>query len=546
MKTRILTTYAILSILLMVTIFTGLSCKKLKDVTDGAKLIVDFNIIETSIDVKLYDAKTGQLIGFDDDKSVTITITGSDKNGVLDATGLQPANNQYLSQKGILGLALNPNSEYTPSSMRTVSFNIVARLEGYLTTSQHVSLSATGKNFVRINMVALDNPPDGVTVLNESGLGNVFNGQLEESVVVTTPGNMAELTIPAGITMKDADGIALSGPLDILLVHFDNTVDEAMSAFPGGLMTNVNLMDGSTADGMFFSAGFVAIEIRDGSGRQAKTFENGTLGLISVVGDNTFNPEAQRNVAAGDVIPLWSYDEETGMWTEEDELIIESNEGSFQISAQLSHLSYFNFDWFWTEYCTYGPEFNFIVNGDVCDCFPLEGVMRRQSDNAVISWLYFWICQDEPVQTFFAPANIPVYIEWFDENNPTITVNAEYQPTMIDNLCQGTPITIYLTAVPYGTIVTAEVEAYCASDPNFIIRPNFSVYFHKAGDLNLRYAEMVNGYAEICGVEVGATYYIFCYYDGTYYYEPFTVTQTSYEYINFELPAEVCSEVFGY
>jgi hypothetical protein len=546
MKKRLFSIYSVIAVLLVGIVFAGMSCKKFSDITEGTKLIVDFSLIETSIDVRVFDAKTGNLIGQDGDGNVSIRITGADKDGVVDATGLQPENQQYTTQKGMLGLGLNPASEYTPSQMRRVSFNIVAHADGYLSTSQHVSISATGKNFVRINMVALDNPPEGVTVVREENVGTLVGGQLEEPLLIVTPGGKAELTIPAGVLMKDADGTLLQGNLDVLLVHFDNAVEEALAAFPGGLMTNATTLDGNSTDGMFFSAGFVAIEIKDANDRQAKTFEGGTLGLLAEVSPETYNPFAQRNVAAGDEVPFWSYDENTGSWTEEGNYTVTNNAGVFELSAEISHLSYFNFDWFWTEFCYYGVDFEFVVQGEICDCFPLQGIMRRQSDNAFIAWVEMWVCQGEPVHTFFAPANMPVYIEWLDNLNPTISVDAQYQPTYIEDLCEDITVTVYLTAIPYGTTVTAEVEVYCPSDPDFIIRPNFGVWYHKSGDINnWRYAEMVNGFAEICGVELGETYYFFAYYDGNYYYEPFTVTEANYEYVGFELPAEVCDEVFG-
>ncbi|MBU1008699.1 MAG: hypothetical protein KKD74_01065 [Bacteroidetes bacterium] len=547
MKTNKITIYSVLAVFMLTAVFTGLSCKKLTNATDGAKLIIDYNLIKTTIDVSLYDAKTGELIGREGDKNVRITVTGSDKGGIIDATGMQPANQQYSTQRGMLGLAIVPDNQYAPTAMRPVAFNVVASLDGYLATSQHVSISAPGKNFVRINMVDIENPPAGVTVGKQDGVGNVVGGSVLETVTVSTPGSKAVLTLPAGVVLRDADGNPLEGSLNVLMAHFDNTVDEAMAAFPGGAMSNVTRADGTNSDGMFFSAGFVSIEIRDAAGRQAKTIENGTLELVSVVSPLTYNPEAQRNILAGDAVPVWSFDEATGMWTEEDGTTIVSSGGNLQMTAQLAHLSYFNFDWFWTEYCTYGAEFHFELDNPVCDCFPMYGVMKRQSDNAIIKYVYFWVCGSDPVYTFYAPANLPVYIEWDASYSPAITIDPGSQPTYIENLCSSTPVTVILHANidPQTTTVTADISAYCASQPDVIIRPSFSVWFHKEGDWNWRYASMTNGYAEICGVEIGATYYVFIYYNGSYYYEPFVVTQASYEYINYELPADVCSDVFG-
>lgn len=81
MKRRFFSIYPIIALLLTGIVFTGLSCKKLSDVTEGAKLIVDFSLIETSIEVRVFDAATGEMIGQDDNRNVTIRITGIDKDG---------------------------------------------------------------------------------------------------------------------------------------------------------------------------------------------------------------------------------------------------------------------------------------------------------------------------------------------------------------------------------------------------------------------------------------------------------------------------------
>jgi hypothetical protein len=477
--------------------------------------------------------------------SVNAQITGRDSEGVMDITGVQHQSMQYASQRGMLGLALLPNSSFTPSLSNPISFNVVGNVSGYLATSQKVTLVASGRNQIRVNMVRLDNPPEGVTVSRETGVSSAIAGRVENPATVQTPGGRARVEMPAGIVLRDAGGEPLSGSLDMTVVHFDNTVEEALASFPGGLMPTVTRSDGSTEDGMFYSAGFVAIELTDASGRQAATFEDGTISLEAIINPQTFNPETNGNVAAGDQVPLWSYNENTGEWKEESLANIVQNGGELTSTVELTHLSYYNFDWFYGDYCYEGVPFVFSATNPTCDCYVMQGAMYRQIDNSFMTYVYMWVCGDQPVYTQYAPSGVPVYIEWEDDYYNNITIAPASQPTLIDDLCSGTPVQVNVVSQPSNGI-TIEVEVYCASEPNVIIRPSFGAWYRGVNDWNWRWAEMVNGYAEICDVEVGQTYVVGIYYDNDWYETEVTVTQESYSYVGFELPADVCSEVFGF
>lgn len=535
------------SSLLLLSLFLISSCDKLEDIGDGAKLIIDYNLIETTVDVQLYDAATGELIGRDGDASVKVKITGPDKEGVMDITGLQNTDMQYASQRGMLGLALIPEAAYTPSESRPVVFNIVTEMSGYLTTSQKITVVSEGRNQFRINMVRLDNPPRGVTVKRETGVTTAIDGRIQDPAAVSTPTGKATIEIPADIVMRDSGGNPLSGSINVDVVHFDNTSDEALAAFPGGLMPTVTRTDGSVADGMFYSAGFLAIEITDASGRHATTFENGTVRMEAVVSPETFNPETNEPVAAGDIVPVWSYDENTGEWTEEGVSTMQNVNGQLVADFELTHLSYYNFDWFYGAYCYQGAAFQFVADNPISGCYVMEGAMYRQDDNAFLMYIYMWVCPDEPVYTSYAPSGIPVKIVWNESNYPNITIAPSSQPTLISDLCGGGPIQVaVLNNTSNTTTVTIDVEAYCANEPDVIIRPSFSAWYRPISNWNWNPVTMENGYAEIMGVEIGNTYIVGIYYDNQWFETEVVVTAGEYTYVGIDLPADVCSEVFGY
>lgn len=536
------------SILLLSGLFFNSSCNKLKDTADGAKLIINYNIIETTVDIQLYDAATGELIGRDGSASANVKITGPGKDGVIDITGKQNQNMQYASQRGMVGLALIPNAAYTPSAGNPVVFNAVANMPGYLSASQKITVVSAGRTQVRINMVNLENPPQGVEVSREAGVTLASNGRIENPATVNTPNGRAKIEIPEGIVMRDSEGNQLSGSINVDLIYFDNTNDDALAAFPGGLMPSVTMLDGSTANGMFYSAGFVAIEITDASGRHAAAFENGTVKMEAIVSPETYNPETNGRVAAGDVVPVWSYDENTGEWAEEGSTTMQLVNGQLVADFPLTHLSYYNFDWFYGDYCYQGITFNFVPDNPISSCYLMQGTMYRQDDNAYLTSVYMWVCPNDPVHTLYAPGGVPVKIVWDDSNYPDISVASSSQPTFIDDLCSGGPANINIAHnVSSNTkTIIIDVEAYCASELSIVIRPSFSAWYRPVNNWNWLPVTMENGYAEIMGVQVGAAYVVGIYYDGQWFETEVEVTNEEYSYVGFELPADVCSEVFGY
>ncbi|MFZ4708032.1 MAG: hypothetical protein ACOYMF_18665 [Bacteroidales bacterium] len=544
MKLKIISRFLFLGLLAILALMPQSGCNKFENITDGVKIIIDYNLIKTTIDVQLVDASTGNLVGHDGSISVKATITGEDRDGLIDITGMQHNDYVYMSQNGFLSLGLQPNTAYTPSESNPISFNIVVEHDGYLATSQHIVITNEGRNFVVIKMVNLEQPPSGVSVIQQPNAGSSNgSGMVESEIIVTTADGKASLTIPEGIVIKDVFGNPLQGSLNVILVHFDNTDPEALAAFPGGLTTNVTRIDGSSEDGMFYSAGFVAIEISDESGRIASTFTNGVLTLKAEVSAQTYNPETQAQVLSGDDIQLWSYDELTGMWKEESTITVTETDGKLHLETPLTHLSYYNFDWFYSENCASGVAIYFNLDQPVCDCYMMYGTMYRQADNAYMKTVSMWVCGTDPVYTSYVPSGVPVYIDWNEEINNLSVVN---NPTYIQNLCDvNTPVYVEVSNPTPTSSITIDVEAYCASNPDVVIRPSFGAYFRTLDSYNWRYAEMTNGYANICDVTVGETYVVGVYFENTWYETEVTVEQSEYSYVGFELPADVCSEVFG-
>ncbi|PLX08073.1 MAG: hypothetical protein C0598_12470 [Marinilabiliales bacterium] len=530
-----------ISLALVILIFAD-ACK-VKNPLEGAKLILNYDILNTYINVQFQDAATGNLIGFNDNTQVRVIVTGDGSEAVLDNTGVQK--DEYKSSNGFMGLALNPNTEFVPSNTNPIKFTLVAKLDGYISTSQSMTITEEGTYNVKIVMTDISNPPNGVIVQEEKGVGNLEagSGTVQEEIGIKTQGDELEIIIPEGTVIKDGNGNPLGGSLDITLVYFDNLLDESLAAFPGGLMTRVN-QNGETLDGAFFSAGFAAIEITDENGVSAETFEENPVLLNMGIQAPTYNPETQASIAAGDQLPVYSYNTDNGEWTLEQTVTVESGSRSdFMATAELTHLSYWNFDWFWSFYCTYGVQFKFVGDYAGCGCAEVSGIMRKQADNTFFSYIYFYACDGQLNPTYYAPADMPVYIDWIDNGCSGIVVQEDM--TYIDNLCSTDIIEVTLTTNGANrTNITVDASAYCVSNPDVEIRPTYGAYFRPVDSYCWRWSFMYNGYVEICDVEIGKEYVIGTYFNGEWYETNYTVQSADIFLWDIQLPSEACEQIF--
>jgi len=518
---------------------------------DGTKLIINYDIVKTKMNFKFLDAATGEQIAQTNKGSdVSVTITGTDKNAVIDVTGIELENHHAQTVNGFLTLGLNPNSEYVPSSDNPISFIVVAKADGYISTSMPIKIYQEGNYQFKIMMVKLDDPPEGVTVEEESNAGDLNNGEVAQDITVETGGSEASITFNQGMTMTGDNGSPLNGSIDVMVTHFDNLNDQALEAFPGGLTPDVN-QNGTLESGIFFSAGFVAVEVVDASGNKAAQFSGGTATLEMTVNPETYNPETKGPVKPGDEIPLYSYDPETGTWTYEQTVTVKEGEKGLTVTAEISHLSYWNLDWFYSENCDYGVTLNILTDGSLCSDVFIEGTIRKVADDSYISTIYPYLEGGEDHITFqYAPAGIPVYIEWNTEDNYSCGTNTELVviPAVLDipDLCSTESYDVMISNPSPGPSVVIDVSAYCADNPDLVIYPTFGGWYRPVENYCWNYITMIDGHAEICDVEVGRTYVVGTYFYGNWYEETVTVTQSYYNYMNIELTPEICDELSGW
>ncbi len=544
MNTKSNTIWVVIVALLL---FIPTSCKKITNPLDNLKLIIDYNLIKTTVDFHIKDAATGQFLGAEASNNALIIISGRDAQGIVDPIGARLKDNSLKVNRGLASVGISPAPAYTPSESKPVQFSIVVMSPGYLTTTTQISITQTGRHFVEVVLVRLNNTPNGVMATQQNGAATLQNGAVINGATIVVPETGTSLSLPQGLVMRDANGNLLQGEINITMVHFDPTNPQAINAFPGGLLPTVKRSNGTVQSGMFYTAGFVAIEITDQNGRVASTFQNGTLGLVTEINSQIYNPNNGGLVAAGNTVGIWSLNESNGQWQEEGSATIMSEDGKLKASAELSHLSYYAFNWFYGNLCEQGRPFNFNISPSLPGSFLIQANIYRQADNVLLTRALMWVSNGQPAYMTGMPTNTPVRIEWNTENSPFLSVSPESQNMLLDQICGSTPAQVNLLVNNNNqfTTITFQVSVYCADQPELVIYPSFTAYCQLASGGPVIPIEMVQGNATVSGITLGEIYTVWVIYEGKEYSAQATPTQNVYSLIDFEIPTEVCNEVFG-
>lgn len=436
--------------------------------------------------------------------SSSVTVVSEDRAKVqADSDG----DYTYAASNGIVSIGLAETQ--TPSSSAPVTVRVSANANGYVPTSTRVQIGSTGDHEFVVNMVDTGDVPEGVTATSKTFTAG---STLEVNSSTTAGEASTAITLPATATIKDESGNALTGTLTATVAHFDSANTEALEAFPGTLAVsfdnlteynadNTNVSNGS---GAFVSGGFTSVVIEDEAGRTAKTFEDTTAKPLSVrmnIASGVTNPDTGVAVKAGDTIPVWSYENDTGEWTYEGKSTVQSDSNGMYVEYQTSHLSYWNLDWFLSANCS-NTSVSLMNAGS-----QRLGVRLARTGGGWSQTLYY-PGDNKPMHLFNAPQNIPVSITVFDP--VTGQSKAVTNGSSISNLCSTTEHTV--TLVPETTpTATVNVSAYaiCSNGntaPSAIPSATVSLLFN--GRLVKTKTTDTNGEVELSGVPPNLNYTI--------------------------------------
>jgi len=514
-------------ILLMIGLLFLINC----DETLFGKLTINYPSIKTQIGVRLIDASTGLPVNTGNPR---IFIEGPDKVQVRDIGGKET----IKIVNGFAGMTLRSGTN--PNLNNPVRVTVICRADGYLSTSRSLTITEHGGYDLFLKMVRIEDPPPGVSGIVHNELVISPTGENPFTVKIKTPtliatGTSATITIPQGTIIRTKNGEPLSGSVTTRVMFFSNQNTESMEAFPGGFSSQVTLNSGTLADVTFLTAGFIAINMTDASGRVAKFFDP-PLEIYMEIPSNTID-NLGNAIADGTEIPIWSYDEETGKWQQEPGVgvvRVSPENGNFYTTFYAEHLSWWNLDWF-DNSCYQGAT---IIINNLSDCPGNSSVYFEllRTDGSFLSSMYHYL----------TPGVNEISFLWVPENTPAllkIKPNASSQPIAelyINDLCNGTYTTDII--LPTSLVpVTASFVGYCPDNPNVQVKPNVSGWYRKVNEWGWTAAHVWNGEVTLC-LEVNTTYIFGSVLDGTWYEYEFTVSQTEYNF-EMELTQEICNSI---
>jgi hypothetical protein len=348
-------TVSCIAILLSVAIY---ACKK---PTDGVDIIISTNTLSKSPNLVLFtnaNAASTTIVP----ASIAVTITGDGASMVQTDDG----GKVYTALNGIMPLSLTRTSKPTPAT--PVVYTISVNPTGFLPVTQTITVTSdTAKLITTIPLVELAKPPVGISSLVKT---TALVAGTSDAAVLTIPSaanapDAVSIAIPAGTKMLDKNGAAINATtLKSSLVYFDAASTGANNSFPGGFNpTTVTGQGGKALTGKvtFITAGFVSINVLAGT-TQVKSFSKPVV-INMEINSALINPLTGVLVKAGDVIPLFSLNEDTGAWTYEGTTTVTKNtNGKLALQYSITHLSGWGNNWF-SEACAAALNFTVHIPG---------------------------------------------------------------------------------------------------------------------------------------------------------------------------------------
>jgi len=171
---------------------------------------------------------------------------------------------------------------------------------------------------------------NGVDRVRIQLLQKVFDQTVDGAAggAASIPGGTGTIDFPAN-SIVDANGDVYTGSVDIAVKYLDPSAEITSQQMPGNLFG----VNEELEERMLASYGMIAVELIDNNGNPLNLGQ-GTPATISM----PVPASMQANAPA--TIPLWSYNEEYGVWVEEGEATLTN--GSYV--GDVSHFSWWNCD----------------------------------------------------------------------------------------------------------------------------------------------------------------------------------------------------------
>ena len=331
MKKKIIYGIAAFSLVGLMAIPYG--CKKISP--DNYTISVNTDVFSAPTSMLFVNAKEGADVQPGD---FALTLSGKDADKVITSLG----KSVYGVTNGFTFLSLKKGVVPTPEN--PIVFKIAGKATGFEEFSYDVVLTSKLESSLEYKLIEEGTTlPTGLSELKTTAA--LTGGSPTAPVVIETKEEAgtvqtAKLELATGTVMTGLDGKTLSGSnLDIKVRYFDPRTD-ANDVVPGGLNPQDVLdKNGKAISGgvKFMSAGIIKVDMFVDN-QKVKGFDKQVAVEIELtVGQD--NPLTGKTLVAGDKMPLWSRNDETGQWKNEGEATVAQKGNVLVAQFNVTHLS---------------------------------------------------------------------------------------------------------------------------------------------------------------------------------------------------------------
>lgn len=460
------------------------SCTKTEDMLRGTSISVDTGLLLNPLNVQIVADPNESQVPSDLD----VKVTGPDADKIYTVFGEKKMEvNVNEADPRIAMLPIGIRRIERVSSADPIEFSLILTAEGYNTVTRNYRITSLEEDMCNIRLLRSDNTADGIQAektrfaVTQKGASGSVRFQTRRNA----QSEFVQVEVAEGTRMFTADGQQLVGDVDAELAHYNFRVQGVNEMAPASLYSNAAIdKDGNVLSlSSFDLLAMYTLDMHVAS-EEVRTFSKPLNVTVQVQADAT-NPETGERIKAGDVIPVWSYNEKAGEWQEETTADITTGTGgTLYATFEQEHLSI----WLLGGRFPCRDQSKVIVTNTGQE---RNGAKRyyyvevfRESDESVLWSDYTRFYNNESIE-LFAGFTVPVFFRIYSDPEEACSTQEVLFESDVFNSC-GEVIMVDLTEAlnreDNNVEIFVEVAGTCSSDFNdLVIRPSLPILYRENG-----------------------------------------------------------------
>lgn len=442
-----------------------------KDPARDIRIDLYGDIFKNGSSIRVLNAKDGAALP----SGISVTITGKDAGSIFNSSGTRTFT---VGEGGLIQFFVDPHREVTAAN--PVTFNVMLTGASILDMNIPVTISSTTFEERPIYIADLTNLPAGMSVKTETIAlsGNSIGSGGATITTAATNGTTlsSSLILPAGTQFKNASGAVIAGgSLKATIVYLDVRSAAALRVFPGGSLSSNSIKNsaGDMVSGTFNPATVTDIELSIGN-ESVVSFSQPVQLIQDIIPTYTSSTSGQA-AKVGDIISVYSYQEETGVFTYEKPASVVQHGSNLALDYSINHLTtYLGND---LESACTSSSLN-LTGSWMKDgvTYTLKVAVKTGSGNIAYETVANITTQNRVVQLPAIPAS-----------NVTVVVThsasgQELANTPVTVSCGGGAINVALSPLNEEPVVSLQLYVRCpGQSTNIGVLPTFVLYYKETG-----------------------------------------------------------------